>query len=187
MRHLPNLLSVFRLVAAPALLGLAWLGETQAFLVLLVVSLASDLLDGQLARRLDLASPLGAKLDSWGDLATYSVLPLGVYWLWPELIAAELGYVIAVLVAYCLPIVFGLVKFRRLTSYHTWGAKASSIVMGGALLVLFSGGPSWAFHAASLLLVAEALEEIAITRVLPRWACDVPTLWHARRLASEPS
>ena len=78
----------------------------------------------------------GAKLDSWGDLATYTALPFGVYWLWPGLIAAELDYVLAVAVAYTLPIAFGLVKFRRLTSYHTWGAKASAIVMGGALLLL---------------------------------------------------
>ena len=185
MRHLPNALSVFRLIAAPALLALAWTGHAAGFVALLVCSFASDVIDGQLARRLELASPLGAKLDSWGDLATYGVLPFGVYWLWPELIAAEWRYVALVFVAYTLPIAIGLMKFRRLTSYHTWGAKASAIVMGAALLILFAGGPSWPFHAASILLVAEAIEELAITSVLPRWVSDVPTLWHARRIARE--
>jgi CDP-diacylglycerol--glycerol-3-phosphate 3-phosphatidyltransferase len=185
MRRLPNLLSVFRLVAAPALLGLAWLGQGQAFLILLVASLLSDAVDGLLARRFELVSPLGAKLDSWGDLAIYSTLPLCVWWLWPEVIASQFGYVVAVLAAFCLPIAVGLAKFRRLTSYHTWGAKASAVLMGGALLVLFSGGPDWPFHVATVVLVAEALEEIAITFVLPRWTSDVPTLWHARRIAAE--
>ena len=185
VRHLPNALSAFRLVAAPVLLVLAWTGQADAFLVLLVASFASDVLDGQIARRMNVASETGAKLDSWGDLATYGVLPFAVYWLWPELVRAEWKFVAAVLVAYLLPIAIGWIKFKRLTSYHTWGAKASAIVMGAALLVLFAGGPSWPFHAAAVLLIAEAIEELAITSVLPRWTSDVPTLFHARRIAKE--
>jgi phosphatidylserine synthase len=185
MQSIPNLLSILRLIAAPVLLLVAWLGESSLFLGLLVASLASDVLDGWVARAFHVSSPLGAKLDSWGDLATYSVLPLGVGWLWPELVVAELRFVAVALVAYALPILFGLVKFRRLTSYHTWGAKASSVVMGVALLVLLTAGPAWLFHAAAVLLGAEAIEEIAITWLLPRWEADVLTCWHARQLLSE--
>ena len=185
MHRIPNLLSSFRLVGAPLLLLLAWSGAGGAFLALLVASLLSDAIDGWLARRLALTSPLGARLDSWGDLATWAVLPVGVAWLWPERIAAELATVLAVAVAYTLPIALGLFRFGRLTSYHTWGAKASAVAMAVALVLLLAGGPSWPFHAAAVLLVAEALEEVAITCVLPRWTSDVPSFWHARRIAAQ--
>lgn len=185
MHYVPNILSILRLLAAPVLLVFAWTGQPFPFVALLVASFVSDMVDGWWARTFEVSSPLGAKLDSWGDFATYTALPLGVWWLWPELVAAEFGFIAAALTAYVLPILFGFVKFQRLTSYHTWGAKASSIVMGIALLVLFAAGPVWPFHIATVLLVAESIEELAITWVLPRWESDVPTFWHARQRVAE--
>ncbi|MBW2327077.1 MAG: CDP-alcohol phosphatidyltransferase family protein, partial [Deltaproteobacteria bacterium] len=73
---IPNLLSGFRLFAAPFLLYLAWMGHPNLFLVLLALSLLSDSIDGFVARRLNEVSELGTKLDSWGDLAIYLTVPL---------------------------------------------------------------------------------------------------------------
>ncbi|HSF04071.1 MAG TPA: CDP-alcohol phosphatidyltransferase family protein, partial [Solirubrobacterales bacterium] len=81
----PNLLSAFRAVCAPVLLALAWHGATGSFLVLFALGLASDVLDGALARRLGLESDLGARLDQWADFALWTSLPFGAWWLWPEL------------------------------------------------------------------------------------------------------
>jgi len=53
--------------------------------------------------------------------------------------------------------------------------------MGVGMLSLFAGGPAWPFHLAVVALLYEAIEEIAITLVLPRWQADVPSLWHALR------
>jgi CDP-diacylglycerol--glycerol-3-phosphate 3-phosphatidyltransferase len=185
MKHLPNLLSLFRLAMVPVLGALAWKDMGTAFLVSLTLSLASDVLDGWIARHAGVATPLGAKLDSWGDLATYTSLPLFAWWLWPEVLRAESPYLIAALVAYFAPTVIGVIRWRKLTSYHTWAAKGTSVVMGGALLCLFAGGPAWPFHLAVGLLVLEALEELAITAVLPRLRPNVPSLWHALRARSD--
>ena len=78
---IPNLLSGFRLLAAPVMLYLAWIGKPNGFLVLLAISLSTDAVDGFLARRLSWQSELGARLDSWGDFATYVSVPLGAWWL----------------------------------------------------------------------------------------------------------
>lgn len=177
--NLPNALSLFRLLMVPALGALAWTARPGIFLLALLASLGSDVLDGWLARRSGVSSPTGAKLDSWGDLATYASLPLFAWWLWPELLRAELPWLVGAIGAYALPIVVGLVRFGRLTSYHTWLAKGTAVGMAAALFVLFLGGPAWPFHVAVLLLGVEALEEIAITCVLRRLTSDVPTLWHA--------
>ena len=176
---LPNALSLLRLALVPGLVALAWLGAETLFLAGLVVGFASDVADGFLARRTGSASELGARLDSWGDLALFGSLPLCAWLLWPEVMSSEARFVVVALVAFVSPILVGLARFGRLTSYHTWAAKLTSWAMGAGALVLFAGGPAWPFHVATLLLVGEALEEMAITLVLPRWRADVPTLWHA--------
>jgi phosphatidylglycerophosphate synthase len=180
------LLSCLRLVLAPLLLLLAWEQLPGVFLVGLCVSLASDLVDGFLARHLHQRSELGAKLDSWGDLATYLVFGIGAWWLWPHVIRAEAAWVVMVVVSYTLPSVLALAKFGRLTSYHTRGAKLSALLMGPALLLLFGWQIAWAFRiAAAVLLIAE-IEEIAITIVLREWHADVPSFAAALRLARPP-
>ena len=179
---IPNLLSCLRLVLAPVLLVLAWKQQPRPFLICLCVSLASDLADGFLARRLHQRSELGAKLDSWGDLATYTVLGIGAWWLWPDVIRAEAPFVAVLVASYTLPSALALVKFRRLTSYHTWGAKLSAVLMGPAVLLLFAWQVPWLFRVATVVLAIAEIEEVAITLLLREWRADVPSVIHALRL-----
>ena len=71
---------------APVLLVLAWNGQSTLFVVLFAGALISDMADGYLARRLNQVSDLGAKLDSWADLATWVSAAVGIWWLWPDLV-----------------------------------------------------------------------------------------------------
>jgi phosphatidylglycerophosphate synthase len=181
--NIPNCLSGSRLAAVPVLLVLAWKGSATAFLVLFVCALLTDLADGYLARKLRQESELGARLDSWGDFALYMATPVCAWWLWPELIIREARYVTAVVASFILPILAGLVRYRRLTSYHTWGAKLSAVLMGISTFLLFAGGPAWPFRFSTAVLVITQIEEISITVVLAEWRSNVPSLWHALRLA----
>lgn len=169
----------------PVLLVLAWNGERTAFLVLFVCALLTDTLDGYLARRLGQESELGAKLDSWGDFSLYMATPVCAWLLWPELLLREAPYVTAVIASFILPVLAGFVRYRRLTSYHTWGAKLSAVLMGASTLLMFAGGPAWPFRISTVILVMTQLEEIAITVVLREWRSNVPSLWHAVRLAGK--
>ncbi|MEW6593360.1 MAG: CDP-alcohol phosphatidyltransferase family protein [Thermodesulfobacteriota bacterium] len=182
MPTLPDLLSIFRIVAAPFLLLAAWSGLHGPFLLLFVAALISDALDGFLARRLGQTTALGGQLDSWGDFALYCTTPLAVWWLWPEVILHELPCVAAAILSFLLPVAAGFVKFRRLTSYHTWGAKAAAVALGIATPLLLLGGPAWPFRLAVFLLALSAVDECIITLLLPRWQADIPSCLHARRL-----
>lgn len=179
MGGLANALSIFRIAMLPPLGVCAWLGEATLFLCGLAASLLSDVVDGFVARRSGTVTPLGARLDSVGDLATFGSLPLFAWWLWPDILRAEKLALAIALCAYVAPIGVGWLRFRRLTSYHTWAAKGTAVWMGIALFVLFAGGPAWPFHVGVGLLVLECVEEIAISCVLREWKSDVPTLWHA--------
>lgn len=177
----PNFLSGFRLVAAPFLLLLAWLGHPHLFLALLALSLFSDSIDGFVARRLNMASELGTRLDSWGDLATYFTVPVCAWWLWPEILRREKWFVFLVVAAYVIPIAAGFAKFGRLPSYHTWAAKASAVLMSVAVFVLFISNTAWPFRIAAVLQALVACEEVAITLKLSKLRGNVKSYWHVVR------
>jgi len=180
--NLPNLLSSGRLAMVPVLLCLAWNDWPRLFLACFVVSLATDFLDGLLARTLNQTSELGTKLDSWADFATMLAVPFCAWWLWPAVIRREAVFVIAALGSYFGAVLLGFLKFRRLTSYHTWAGKAAAVSMGITTLVLLAGGPSWPFECATPILVLAGLEEIAMTALLRDWQANVPSFWHALKL-----
>jgi CDP-diacylglycerol--glycerol-3-phosphate 3-phosphatidyltransferase len=175
---LPNLISLLRLCAAPVMLILAWHGDAHVVLGLLILSFASDVLDGYLARRLGQTSALGAKLDSLGDFVIYLTIPLAGWWLWPDMIQREAMAFLVVLASCILPPVVALGKFRTTTSYHTWAAKLAALCVGGSVIVLFAGGPNWLFRFAAPVSVYAGLEEIAITLLLSNNRSNVRSVWH---------
>jgi phosphatidylglycerophosphate synthase len=175
----PNLLSGLRLLLAPVLAIVAWLGHPVLFLVCLTVALASDAIDGWLARRLGQTSELGTKLDSWADFALCLCVPLGSWWLWPDVVRREAIFVGVAILGYTVPGMFGLLKYHRLPSYHTRIAKLAAVLMGFSVLILLNGGAAWPFRVSTLVVLMAALEEIAITAVLPHWTSNVASLMQA--------
>jgi CDP-diacylglycerol--glycerol-3-phosphate 3-phosphatidyltransferase len=175
---LPNLLSALRFVAAPALVVLAWNGHHQTYLLVLVLSFASDVLDGLVARLLKKESTLGALLDSSADVVMYITIPITAWWLWPDLVRQEAPYVVVIVASYTLPMIVGLLKFGVFTSYHTWGVKLAAAATGCSALLMFAGGPPWPFRLAAFICLLAAIEQIAITIVLDERQSNVRTLWH---------
>jgi CDP-diacylglycerol--glycerol-3-phosphate 3-phosphatidyltransferase len=174
---LPNLLTGFRFVAAPALLLLAWHGYPIAFMALLALAFLTDLLDGMIARLTGQVTQFGATLDSWADVITYLTIALCCWWLWPNVVIRELPYVGLIVASCLLPALAGILKFGRFTSYHTWGVKIAAASMGLTLYILFLGGPAWPFQAAAVICIIAAIEEITITLLLSEPESNLRSVW----------
>ena len=95
MKHLPNFLSLLRMVGTVALLLCDVVGTT--FLALYIVCGISDIADGWLARKLKCATRTGALLDSMADICfvaccAWKLLPIlelpQWLWLWAGVIVA---------------------------------------------------------------------------------------------------
>lgn len=183
---LPDALTLFRLSAAPALIPIAAAGQDRPFLLLLVVALVTDAIDGPIARATQRVSERGARLDSLADIALYSAAPLGVWLLHPWLFRDHPWLIVSILGAWALPLLVGIVRFRRVTSYHTRLAKLAGGVFALAGLGFLVSHAVWPLQIAATLLTISAFEEIAITVVLPSWRTDVPSYWAARRTSREP-
>ena len=179
---MPNLLSAFRIVCAPVLLVLAWHGSKGSFLTLFALGLVSDALDGALARRLGQESDSGARLDQWADFTLWASLPLGVWWLWPEIVRREAPYAILAIVCLLLPTAMAYAKYRAVPCYHTWWAKLESVLMAIGIPLLLIIDLTWPFRLAALVMLVGAVDELAITYLLPERRDNVPSVFHALRL-----
>ena len=180
--NIPNALSCTRLVLVPVLVVLARTGRPTAFIVVLACSMTTDGLDGMLARRLKQTSPLGARLDTWGDFATYMTLAVCAWWLWPDIMFREIAFFAATILAYLVPVTVGILKYGRQPSHHTRGAKVSALAVGITALVLFLRISPWPFRLCTPLFVLAGIEDTIITLLLPAWQPNVPSLRHALRL-----
>ena len=182
----PNMLSMTRLVLVPVLIGLAVNAKAQAFLVVLAVSLLSDVFDGYLARKLNQITDLGAKLDSWGDVLTYGAMILGLYWIWPEVFAEQLWFVVAATLSFIVPVAYAFNKFGEYPSYHTLGAKTAAVLMAPAFYSLILLDWDLFFQAVIIFHIVVAFEEMAITSVLDRPRTDVLSILSLGRYSIQP-
>lgn len=173
-RNLPNALSAARIAAVPVLVALAWLGRETAFTWVLVPALLTDIADGLIARVFRLQSKLGALLDSTADTLLMLAACYGVWRLHPEVLQQH-GLEIAVaLGAWLLEDVAALVRYRRLSSFHTYLSKVAANVLGLFIGVLFVfGHEPWLLRVAVAVSVLASLEELVLLALLPKWQSDV--------------
>jgi CDP-diacylglycerol--glycerol-3-phosphate 3-phosphatidyltransferase len=180
----PNLVSMIRILIAPILFVFAFQGMENWFLGALLFSGFTDVVDGFLARKFKMITPLGAHLDSWGDFTIYSTMAACAWILWPEITQRELLYYALILFSFLLPALVGLVKFGKLTGYHTWAVKVAVLATFVGYVALYAELASWPFVLASILCVIAGTEEILITFILHEERTDVRSVraaWKIRK------
>ncbi len=182
LRHVPNVLSGARALAVPVLLVLAFEEQRVAFTWVLIPALLSDVLDGWIARAFALESKLGAALDSAADSLMLFVSVYGIWVFHPEVIRDH-AWVCGIAVGlWALEDVLALVRYGRLSSFHTYLSKLVANLLGFFIgwLFLFGFQP-WMLYLAAGTSIVASLEELALLRVLPEWRTDVRGLWWVLR------
>jgi len=177
----PNIVSLIRVFMAPVLLWLAYSQQVSIYFIVLVFTLFTDVLDGFLARHLNMITELGSHLDSWGDFIIYTTLAIAAWWLWPDVIREEIVSVLAIIISFVLPVIIGLIKFHTLTSYHTWSVKLAVFITLVSYIVVFLDWQRWPIYLAASVSVIAAIEEILITLIMKYERADVRSVWHAMK------
>jgi phosphatidylglycerophosphate synthase len=174
-----NAITLYRLAAAPVLAFLALDHLPDPFKWLLAVSFFTDAIDGSLSRRYKVSSILGSRLDSIADDVTIIAAFIGLMVFKPGFIRSELilfGVLLGLLI---LQTGLALIRYGRMTSFHTYLAKTAAIMQGiFLLLTFFLPKPLYAiFYAAVIITALELIEEIILVLMLPRWQADVKGLY----------
>ncbi len=189
LRYVPNALSAARIGATPLLGYFAAAGAEQYFTWVLVPALLSDIADGFIARRFGLTSRLGALLDSIADALLFFAAFVGVWAFHPQLLQAHATAGLLLIGSWMVEIVAALIRYRRLSSFHTYAAKAAGYLLGISIGVLFVWGlPPVLLYIAVAVSVAANVEELALIWLLPRWRANVRGLyWVLRERGQVPS
>ena len=187
LRYVPNVLSGARALAVPVLLVLAFEEQRVAFTWVLIPALLSDIFDGWIARAFALESRLGATLDSVADSLMLFVSVYGVWVFHPEVIRGDAWLCGIAVGLWALEDVLALLRYGRLSSFHTYLSKVVANLLGFFIgwLFLFGFEP-WLFYLACGSSILASLEEIALLRALPAWRVDVKGLWWVLRQRGRP-
>jgi CDP-diacylglycerol--glycerol-3-phosphate 3-phosphatidyltransferase len=173
-RHLPNAISLARVLAVPVLVLLAAGGHETAFKWVLVPALLSDIVDGWIARALAVESKLGAFLDSVGDTLLWFVSVYGIWVFHREVITGNAVICGFTMGLWALEYALALLRYGRLSSFHTYLAKIAGYGLGIYVGVLFVFGHyPWLLYLACGASILGNLEEFALLALLPQWRADV--------------
>jgi CDP-diacylglycerol--glycerol-3-phosphate 3-phosphatidyltransferase len=174
-----NLITFYRLAAAPVLALLLLKQQVDVFKWLLALSFFTDAIDGWLARRFRLISLMGARMDSVADDLTVFAAGLGIVVYRPDFLRAEWLLVAIMILFYLLQNSIALIRFRKLTSFHIYTAKIAAVFQD-IFLVLFYFLPEpipILFYLTAALTLTGLAEEILLALLLPEWQADVKGLY----------
>jgi len=178
LRNIPNLLSAYRLLALPFIAWAIWKGDRQLYIVLMSVNLITDILDGFIARRFNLQTELGARLDSTADLGTYVMAFAGFIVLEKEFVQEMRWPFFLLLGCYALPQLLSFLRFKRNTSFHLYSSKVTGYLQGIFIFTYFVFGFSpwyfWLMWTVSLLAYFEGL---VIVSLIPQLRSNVKGIY----------
>ena len=133
---IPNLLSFFRILLIPVMVSLYVKGRTVAALCVFAVSAASDIVDGQIARRCNMVTDLGKMLDPLADKLTQGAALVCVARAHPQLFFL-LGFMAMKELAQAY-IGGRIVKKTGHVFTSKWFGKLCTIITTGSLMAMFA-------------------------------------------------
>src|SRR5688500_2746863 len=75
LRHIPNTLTLLNLLLGTMAIIAMANGKVMTALTLMAICLLADILDGAIARKLNVAGEIGIQLDSLADVVSFGALP----------------------------------------------------------------------------------------------------------------
>jgi len=183
VRQIPNMLTWSRVIFAIALvfihppLGIA-------SIVIYLIALFTELIDGPIARKLNAQSDFGANLDTIADALIIAVIifvfvpAMDVWtWIWPATI-------VAIIARLGLGIVVGLIKHGEPCVNHTYASKMASLFIYILPIAYFitSGHAFINYYIVFLLVLVfiSVVDEFYINMKLKKPNLDIPGFWKVK-------
>ncbi|MFL1012812.1 CDP-alcohol phosphatidyltransferase family protein [Flavisericum labens] len=181
--NIPISLILFRLLLAPIILSLAYfIGESAktTIVVLMYLGLISDILDGIIARKQNISSAKLRRMDSQTDMIFWLSMGFATWILYPKLIANNAIVIWALIGMEIACHVISYIKFKKQPCAHAFLSKLWAITLLVAFTSLIgfnhAGVP---FALAIIMGLISQLDIVLITLILPKWAHDIPSAYHA--------
>jgi len=180
----PNLLTLAAICAGLTALRMAFMGNFELAVTLIVVAAGIDGIDGRIARMLGSESEIGAELDSLADFLNFGVVPGLIFYLWALQDLRGFGWLAALIYAVCC--VLRLARFNVGMKSESTSAPKDFFVgvpaPAGALLAFLPLFASFTLPRMPLLpdmangLYLVAVGALMISRI-PTWSFKNTTIY----------
>lgn len=159
MKHLPNIISIMRIILSICLL--IFEPFKIQFWCIYIACGFSDIADGYLARKLKVAGKTGAILDSVGDwvFAVLLVFFIVSYVSIPAWSFIWIGFIVFIKL---LTVLVGYFKFHAFTALHTYANKSVGILSFIGLPIYIMTNSGMVILLLLIIAVLAALEELMI-------------------------
>lgn len=176
--NIPNALSFYRLIVFPLVMFFALDGHERLFVIFLLISLFTDILDGYIARRFNMQTEFGARLDSIADIGTYILAVIGVICFKASDFQPHIISFAVFISLFVLSNLLALIKFRRLPSLHLYSWKIGGYMQGVFFLVLFCWGFNvYLYYIMIVWGIASFLEHIVIQLIIKEMKSNAKGLY----------
>jgi CDP-diacylglycerol--serine O-phosphatidyltransferase len=115
-RLLPNTLTLFSLCSGLTGIRFSMQGQWEYAVLAIMIAAAFDVLDGRVARMLNIASKFGAELDSLSDAISFGVAPGFIMYEWTLKDASGFGWIAVLIFAVCCAL--RLARFNTMLDNH---------------------------------------------------------------------
>lgn len=179
---IPDLLSYARILLVPAVLALAVLGLPVWTGVALLAAGLTDVLDGVIARRLNVVTARGSRLDSVADTLMEISAAAAILMLRPDIFTAHpfvLGIWIAMEASW---LILGWIKFGRIANLHLYLTKVGGVAAYAFVVYTFVFEYREAFfYATASILIASSLECLLLLILARSVDEHMKSIYHAYR------
>lgn len=160
MKHVPNIISVTRIILSVLLIFL--LKDRWIFAAVFIICGFSDLLDGYIARKTKVKSTLGAKLDSIADFFMFGIITVAIVTWAGKKLTIFILYLLVVFLIRIANIIIAALKYHSFAIIHTWGNKVTGLAVFFTFVLFAFTDDMKVFPPVCILAVLSALEETLI-------------------------
>ncbi|WP_128330939.1 CDP-alcohol phosphatidyltransferase family protein [Apibacter sp. HY039] len=183
MYRIPITLIFFRILLIPIVISMSYLGgnSIRIFIVILMyLGLLSDIFDGIIARRLGIATEKLRRLDSLVDLFFWLSIGISSWIISPEIIKNNSVPIIFLFILEIICYLVSFLRFKKEASTHSYTAKlwGLSLVVAFTSIIGFNYG-GFFMDISILIGYISYADVILILLILPHWAHDIPSFYHA--------
>ena len=125
--NIPNIISFSRIIISVILLFL--MNSVTLFLILLFIAGLTDVADGYIARKYNMATALGARIDSIADIFFYIVLLLVMFLKYQWVFTENVALFLAILSIKLLSMIVSKMKFGKIVFLHTIANKVTGFLV----------------------------------------------------------
>jgi cardiolipin synthase (CMP-forming) len=185
--NVPNCLSLYRILISPLIFYFAFSRQESLFAIFIVINLVSDVVDGYVARKFNMESEFGARLDTIADNFTYILAFTGILIFKLDDLIPHLTSFLVFFGMMIATQVVSLFRFGRFPSLHLYSTKIGGYIQGAFLISLFTYGFVAPFYYFMIIWgILSAVEHIIIQFIIPRMRSNVKGLYWVLKDAEIP-